>query len=170
MTWASEADLLTGDMDLGSIDTQMYLDRAADEINIWLGGFYDLDTAFPTIGGTPALTSRMEAALRLTQGRIASGRLIMAQCAGSQDEQLHAYGLWLLGLGMDDMHKFGGEWQIEGATLLAGQEASDLMPSIHQPNKRSAFDRYEKTFYDDEDGPSFEETGSSYVQQVTLSG
>jgi len=178
MTWADEEDMkvLLGDTSIGGIDTQGFLDRAQEEIEVWLGEYYDVEVGFPIIGGpaaipaVPELAPRMFKALKLTQERIAAGRLLMAQCAGNEDDSLHAYGHWLLGMGLDDMYKFGTTWKVEGATLVAGQMASDMTPSVIQPNLRSPFERFEKAHYNPTHGPAFEEIPVHYASRVVSGG
>ena len=156
MSWADEGDLLLGDVAIGGVGTQQFLDLAREEIEVWLGEFYDLETDFPTVGGTPELAPRLATVLKQVQARIATGRLLLAQASTGEDESLHAYGLWLLGEGQAELYKFGTHYKITNAVLVAGQTSPDQIPAAVQPNARSPFDRFEEAHYGAGSGIGYE--------------
>ena len=144
MSWANEEDLLTGDIPLHNIDTGHYLQLAEDEILVHLGQYYDLDTLpdpLPTV---------IESMLRLSQPRIATGRLLLAQSMLSK--HLHAYGLKLLEEGQFELYKIGSSVSIAGATAASTGSTSSSSTSVPYASvvtaddmlSESPFDTYER--------------------------
>lgn len=88
--YCEESDLLTGDMPLNSAMAQGFIQAATDEIDSSLGVNYnlpiDLAAADPTV----------ELYLKRVCALIASGRLVLAQATASEEQGVHAYGMYLL--------------------------------------------------------------------------
>ena len=76
-------------------DKQKFVQDAADEIDTSIGSLYKTPVSFDTAEDqeTYAVTITF---LKQLNARLATGRLIMALDATGQDQQLHAYGLFLL--------------------------------------------------------------------------
>lgn len=84
-------DLLIGDLPLGSsVNPQRWIDDAADEIDATIGHRYAIPIPIEQLTDVSRLT------LKIINARLASGRLLLAQAQGGEDDSLHAYGKWLL--------------------------------------------------------------------------
>jgi hypothetical protein len=88
MAYSQVSDLLLGDMNPGSIDLQKFVDAAKDEMDSKLGFVYDLPLS--------PLTSTESLLLKDINNKLASGRIILAQYVGGEDNNLHAYGASLI--------------------------------------------------------------------------
>jgi len=104
MTWAQEHDLLLGDLETGYLDKTQYLEFAEDEINACLGVYYVLPL--------PTLSTHNQLTLKVTQARLASGRLFLALASGGEDSELHAYGRHLIELAMGELSRIGRDYEL----------------------------------------------------------
>jgi len=146
MAWAQESNMLLGDLETGHLDKTQYLEFAEDEINSFLGVMYVLP--LPTLSAHNALT------LKVTQARLASGRLILAMAQGGEDQELHAYGRHLVELAMNDLHRIGKDYDLFDITgnsvAKMASTGSSRAATSFQPdavNSMSAFDIYERNTY-----------------------
>lgn len=90
MAYSVLGDLLTGNIPLAlSVDAQRYIDDASDEVDSIIGFRYNtpVDIIDPTPVARPACLL-----LKRIANFLASGRLIMAIAASSEDTSLNAYG------------------------------------------------------------------------------
>lgn len=136
MTWADNEDLLIGDMELGSISASQYLDVAEREINSRLGQLYQLP--IPT-----DLPEYQLDTLKTIQANIATGRLLLAQAVGSENEDLHAYGTSLVKQGYDELERIGFAYELGGSAVRVGTAGEDRRPSVSSADAASPVD----TFY-----------------------
>lgn len=134
---ADNDDLLVGDVMLGSIDSSQYLDIAAREINSRLGEMYVL----PIPDDIP---DHQSGALKQIHANIATGRLLLAESAGSEDEDGHAYGLYLVAEGYRELDRVGTVYELGGSAVRISTAGEDRRPSIESADTTSPFD----TFYD----------------------
>lgn len=136
MTWAENKDLLIGDMELGRVNASQYLDVAEREINGRLGQLYQLPI--------PAdLPQYQLDTLKTIQANIATGRLLLAQGAGAESEDLHAYGKSLVKQGYDELERIGHAYELGGSATRVGTAGEDRRPSVSAPDAVSPTD----TFY-----------------------
>jgi len=90
-TYSTVDDLLIGDIPLGSrVDANKFVQDAADEMNSVLGFRYQVPIT--TCDGSPHIALL----LKRINNHLATGRLILAVAAGSEDSLVHAYGLKLI--------------------------------------------------------------------------
>lgn len=122
MTWATEEDLLIGDISSRSIDVGHYINMAADEINAQVGRYYELPL--------PELTGHQLSVMKMIHARLASGRLIMAQAAGQED--LHTYGKYLVDEAYAQLNLIGNGISLPTATPVT-VEAESRAPSVVMP-------------------------------------
>lgn len=104
MSWATEEDLLTGDINFAGEDPTKFLALAADEINAHLGSIYVLPI--------PPLAEHNTLTLKIIQTSLASGRLLLAFAASGEDAELHAYGIHLVERGYADLDRLGRSTQL----------------------------------------------------------
>lgn len=134
MTWANEEDLIHGDLPLGDLDTSHYLNAAEDEINVHLGNYYSLPI--------PTATGHILTVLKTVHSRLASGRLILAQAAGAESEELHAYGQSLVAYAYELLARVGTSIQVPGATSV-GVAGEDRSPKVVGGDTTSPWTTYE---------------------------
>jgi hypothetical protein len=136
MTWATEDDLIVGDLYIKSLDTGRYLDDAEDEINVKLSQVF---SSFPTFT-TDTPTGRT---LKMIQSRLASGRMILAQAMSAEQDGLHAYGQHLIDWAYMELCKMGVDYEIPGAVKL-GSQGENRAPGVIVYDTSSAFETYEE--------------------------
>lgn len=131
MAYCQVEDLLLGDVTVGgSINRQLYVDQAAEEMDSKLGWIYktpiDLDGATanpPTIPETIPPLPRHEALLLKTiNAKIATARLIMAVSINEEGNAVHAYALRLLKEGNDELI------MLANGTILLSAPRSESTP------------------------------------------
>lgn len=120
-TYSDVADMLTGNIPVSPGIGTKYVQDAADEIDSVIGKIYKtpLNVA-PGADETPPGAGPMTRPSRLLIKRIsnwlASGRLMLATSAGGEDDQLHAYALYLVKGATDVLMAIArGEVDLEGA-------------------------------------------------------
>lgn len=138
MSYGAEVtDLLLGDLELGSIDAEVYLAAANDEMDASIGQRYALPIS---VGGLPTHARKV---LKLIHLRLASGRLIMAVAQAGEDNSLHAYGRHLARMAESDLNAIkNGLIKLHGAPLLDLTD-SQRGATIINLGGPSGFDAYE---------------------------
>ncbi len=105
-------DLLLGDVTVGgTVNRQLYVDQAAEEMDSKLGWIYktpiDLDGAPADPPdqpeALPALPRHEALLLKVINAKIATARLIMAVSINEEGNSVHAYALRLLKEGNDEL-------------------------------------------------------------------
>lgn len=88
--------LLSGNLPVpAGFDKMKFVQDAADEINVAIGSLYKTPVVFATAEDQELYADTITF-LKQLNARLATGRLIMALDASGQNQQLHAYGLFLL--------------------------------------------------------------------------
>ena len=111
MPWASEDDLLVGDVVTIGGTRQKYLEDAETEILVHLTAFYS--TPLPA---NDALPEHVFLLLKQVHARLASGRMLLSLATSQEDDSLHAYGLSLLNEARTELMRIGTQVPIPGAT------------------------------------------------------
>ncbi len=134
-------DLLIGDVQLGALlDAQMFVNDAADEMNVRIGMVYDLPLPV-------SMPVHIRTLLKMINNRIASGRLIMSAAVGGQMRELHAYGESLVRDAYADLEKIlNGTIPLDGAVVKENGNQS-LGPSIISGDAYSAVTAFERFAY-----------------------
>lgn len=96
MAYCTEGDLLLGDMSIGTVDTDKWIDAASDEMDSKLGFLYALPLAPCPDAEEDELLPVEVLLLKDINAKLASGRLILAQYVGGEDSSQHAYGVALV--------------------------------------------------------------------------
>lgn len=135
MTWAQRGDLIIGDAEIGTLDATYYLDLAETEMNTYLGQVYVL----PLV--TNVLLDHQLKTLKNIQTHIATGYLLMAQSATAENEDLHAYGMYLLQTGQSQLNAIGTSYELTGQTR-ADATGEDRRASITTADATSPFDAF----------------------------
>jgi phage gp36-like protein len=118
--YAEVDDLLVGDIIIQSQDAERFLQIAADEMDSVLGAIYELPLNPEPLPGHIALR------LKRCNAVLASGRLILAQAAASEDGSLHAYGRSLVREGVEMLESIRtGSMQLIGLTKVAPHGGED---------------------------------------------
>jgi len=136
MAYCNETDLLLGDITLPTGSAASFVTRAADEMDAEIGEAYEIP--LPT-SGLPA-----HVVLRLKQCNvlIASGRLVLAQAIGGEENDTHAYGMSLLREGQGILKMIcSGQIELVGATRR-NVSVTGTGPSIIQGDAASAVDAF----------------------------
>lgn len=122
MAYCEASDLMTGKIPLPSgLDPQSFVDDAADEIDSQLGFIYET----PIEAVNPPLARPVTLLLKRLNRFIATGRLIMAITASSEEDTTHAYANRLLREAGDSLKAIArGDIVLEGAKLLPGENQS----------------------------------------------
>lgn len=127
MSWATEDDLIVGDMNLRALDTGGYLDDAENQIIMYLGHIYVL----PLPDGLIEDDEGLSRTFKFIQSRLASGTLLMAQAAASENQDLHAYGLHLIQMANEELCRIGTAYELISGDLAAvpkGPTGKDMTP------------------------------------------
>lgn len=137
MAYTDTTDLLLGDIPLGAaVDPQTWVDRAAEEIDSYLGTKYVLPLPDP-----PVLARHSELLLKRINSQLATGRLVMAIDAGN-DNDLHAYGRELVRTALSDLNRImNGSIELDGADVIVIAESRG--PSIVNQDANSATAAFE---------------------------
>lgn len=116
--YSSPEDLLLGNIPLRDDATQLkYCSDATDEIDSTIGFLYETPVDMTDDPGTVARPSRL--LLKRINNFIASGRLILAYAAGTEDDNLNAYAQYLLGQARDALMKIAsGDIVLQGAVTI----------------------------------------------------
>jgi len=107
--YCAVGDLLLGDVTVGgTINRQLYVDQAADEMDAKLGWLYETPIAEAVEGYEgPALDPSMprheKLLLKNINAKIATARLIMAVSINEEGNAVHAYALRMLKEGNDEL-------------------------------------------------------------------
>ncbi len=138
--YCERGDLLIGDLPLPANMAEGFIQAAVDEIDSVLGVNYILPIDTALADPTADLTLKRIAVL------LASGRLIMAQATGSEDEGVHAYGMYLLREGKDLLCKVeSGALPLIGVTKREEYADTGNTPYIKQEDSVSPIDAYYST-------------------------
>lgn len=142
-TYATAGDLMLGDMALGTaVSPDKYIQEAEEDVDIAIGEVYEM----PYDVASPDAVERTVILLRRITARLASGRLILAQAIGGEDQSLQAYGRHLIEEAeavmnaiIDGRLEFEGPEPIVGATEYTG-------PTVYNHDKASAVDSFYEAF------------------------
>jgi hypothetical protein len=126
VAYCAKEDLLTGDIPLAGKygDGTSFVNFAADEIDAQIGHVY----VTPIVYANPLDPKSKPAQLLLKKINIllASGRIILDMAAGSEDNNLHAYGNSMLREGINLLKMISsGQIDLYGATRV---NAPDVVP------------------------------------------
>lgn len=137
---ATAEDLLIGDLTIGSVDLDVYVQSAWTEIEGKLGFVYVLPIP-------DTLDAASNALLKSIHTRLATGRFFMAQ--GGGDEDVNRYGKFLIQEAQRDLEGVvGGIPELRGTGLekrspiAPAGERTD--PSVVQYDATSPFDTFDK--------------------------
>lgn len=132
-------DMLLGDIAVpATMDRSPYINDAFKEMNARLGLIYKLPL------DDTELSERDIEQLERISNLLASGRFVMAQAAGQEAAELHAYGRDLVREGREELGLIlNGAIELDAPRLPTGEGPQG--PSIANHDKTSAVD----TFYDE---------------------
>lgn len=146
MPYSSVESMLLGDMGVGpDVDKENFVEDAANEIDSKIGHIYE--TPLNLAAGGLARHS----ALLVTKisNHLATGRLILALGIGGEEDDLHAYGIYLVREALADLDRIAtglvsltGAVPVTGTTLPSG---TDTAPAVINKDETSPVD----AFYDD---------------------
>lgn len=141
MPYATENDLMLGDMLLGpAVSPEKYLQEAEEDVDIALGDSFEM----PYDVDDPNAIERTVILLRRITARLASGRLILAQAIGGEDQSLQAYGKHLISEAEQVLTAIrNGSLDFEGPTPIEGA-VEYTGPTVYNYDSESAVD----SFYD----------------------
>lgn len=131
------SDLLLGDMPINGTVANGMIRAASDEIDSTLGLTFvlplDLAAADPTV----------QLYLNRTAALIASGRIILSQSTASEEDGVHAYGMYLLEEGKTLLRQIAsGEVELFGVSRRTEFAASGNGPSIVQEDTFGLVDAF----------------------------
>lgn len=89
MSYCSVQDLLVGDMPINTTRAEQFVQDASDEVDMKLGTLYE----WPPTG---SLGPQATLILKRLNVLIGTGRLVMAQAIGAEDQATQSYGTYLL--------------------------------------------------------------------------
>lgn len=112
MAYSGAEDLLLGDLELGSTNSQKFIDAAAEEMDSKLGVLYQLplrkagqdytDEELPV--AWKDLPTFQVLLLKHCNNKLASGRLILAISQSAEAPTVHAYGKALIDEAMNELY------------------------------------------------------------------
>lgn len=139
MAYSLPTDLLIGGLAVSSkIDKQVYVDAAADEIDIVLGLRYE----------TPVDVNDLDDSsfklLKKINNYLATGRLIMALSINGQEDTLNAYAMEMVRVAINDLEMLRmGAVELVGATYKDGASGNNKAPTIINQDESSAISVFE---------------------------
>lgn len=136
MSYCETADLIVGDIAGMDALKEQFISTASNEMDSMIGFVYEL----PLSG----VSAHVTLLLKTICLKLASGRLLMAQAAGSEDTVVHAYGKSLVDEALRDLYAIRNMQIDLGATKVASMQSAGNAPMIHQGDDTSGVD----TFYD----------------------
>jgi hypothetical protein len=129
MAYSATTDLLNGNIPLPSyVNTQKYVDDAADEIDSKIGFIYQTPIDVTTNSLVPRPARLL---LKRINNFLATGRILMAVDAGGEEVQVHAYAASLIrdaNAALDMI--VSGDVIIEGAVRLDTGDAAQVTAII----------------------------------------
>lgn len=136
MAYCVKADLLVGDMPVSDAAATQFINIATDEIDSRLGVRY----VMPLTGGAdPHATLAVKRVCIL----LATGRLLMAHAVGGEDQQVNAYGLYLLREADSLLRGLElGEPPLVGVDVRPGLESTGTGPVVLQQDLVSPIDSF----------------------------
>lgn len=129
VAYAAPTDLLTGDIPLAGKygDGTAFVQLAADEIDSQIGHIYVTPIVFDE--STPEKVAKVRPAkllLKKINTLLASGRIILDQAAGGEDDNLHAYGQSMVAEALALLNQImNSKILLTDAPLLPSEEARD---------------------------------------------
>lgn len=125
----SEMYCVTEELQFGNLKVQVeegdkehYIEKASDEIDSYISSRYET----PISVNISASGSRRVASLVLNQicSELASGRMILSYAATAQDNQVHAYGRWLIERALDRVYRIvDGDLELPDVPYADGTES-----------------------------------------------
>lgn len=108
MTYCSAPDLLIGDLPITGDSAELFIQAAAEEIDMQLASEFLWPPTIPLVPQTELILKRINVL-------IGTGRLVMAQAVGAEELSTHAYGTYLLREGQSLLAQvMCGELVLEG--------------------------------------------------------
>jgi len=129
------SDLLTGNIRLSDdLDTDAFLADASSEMTARIGIVYDVDAL-----DVSTLDTYIQELLKLIEVRLASGNIILESAGGtSQDDELNAYGMYLVGLAREALNAIvNGELDLGAPVKVDG---GNRAPHVVDGDTESAVD------------------------------
>lgn len=144
MAYSVVDDLLIDDS-VYSVDLDKHIGLADDEINVRLGYVYEI----PLVPVPPAVGLRAQdiLLLKMISSKLASGRIILAAATPGEDNNLHAYGRYLVNDAMQSLNLLAsGEIDIEAVRLdVLTEEDLSRLPSVVNQDEESLLLGFEET-------------------------
>lgn len=141
MAYCSKTDLLTGDIPLAGKygDGTSFVNLAADEIDAQIGHIYVTPVVFDESDPQKAAKVRpAKLLLKKINTLLASGRIILDQAAGGEDDNLHAYGKSMVDEALVLLSGLmAGKIVLTDAPIIEGTETKANGPSIAQADPYS---------------------------------
>lgn len=151
MAYSASTDLLNGNIPIPQyLDKEKFVTDAADEIDSKIGFLYQtpIDVATNSAVSRPA-----RLLLKRINNHLATGRLLLAADAGGENDQVHAYGLFLIQEANAALDAIAaGEPVIEGAVKIdngAGTVVSSVIVENLDPES------HVEAFYDRVMNPAY---------------
>lgn len=144
MAYSSTTDLLTGNIPpfVDGAD-EKYVNDAADEIDSAIGHIYQTPIDVTDVPENP-VTRPARLLLKRISNWLASGRLMMAAAAGSQQQEVHQYALKLVNDATEALNAIAsGDVPLAGAPRIGevGEE-SFTGPQIYNEDEESAVEAF----------------------------
>lgn len=147
MAYATKDNLLTGDIPLAGKygDGTAFVDFAADEIDAQIGHIYVTPVGY--VNPVDPKSKPAQLLLKKINILLASGRIILDMAAGTEDDNLHAYGNSMLREGINLLNKISsGQIKLYGAiTIVTDGLEDNTAVSITQEDPESLVESFYTT-------------------------
>ena len=136
MTYSEVADLLTGQVPLpGSIDASKFVNDASNEVDSYIGFLYETPI---DVSDTSPVLRPVRLLLKRLANQLATGRLILAAAAPSEQNRMHSYGRGLVTEALKILKDIAdGEIILIGAPPAVGVEPASTAPMIANEDAES---------------------------------
>lgn len=138
MAYSQVGDLLFGAIPTQGQDLEQWITRADEEIDAAIGNLYVTPISFPA--SSEARPGQL--LVKKISSQIATGRAIMAMDAGSQENNLHQYGLFLLKEATSSLKCIQeGEVVLPGVQMISTEDLTSA-PKVYNVDESSAVEDF----------------------------
>lgn len=143
MAYSSPEDLLFGSIPTVGQDLQKWIDRADEEIDAVIGTLYVTPISFPA--SSEARPGQL--LIKKISSQLATGRAIMSMDAGSQENNLHQYGLYLIKEATSSLRCIQeGDVVLPGVQTISPEDLTSA-PKVYNVDESSAVEDFFGNFH-----------------------
>lgn len=138
MAYSEVTDLMFGGIPTSGQDLASWITKADEEIDAEIGMLYVTPISFP--GSTEARPGKL--LIKKISSQLATGRAVMSMDAGSEDTNLHQYGLYLIREAMEALKCIkNGDVVLPGVQMISPDDLTSA-PRVYNVDPSSAVEDF----------------------------